>query len=156
MESEIANRPRLGPVDGDDCRGLARATLDATGRPGAGLTVAFVRDRRIRDLNRDFRGKDVATDVLSFQSGDEEPDAAAAGDVDIYLGDVVISTDAALRQATDAGHSFEREVSELIIHGALHLCGYDHETDDGQMNRLELKLRRRLLDPGRRARAAKR
>ncbi len=62
-----------------------------------------------------------------------------------YLGDIVISTDTALRQAEDAGHSLERELDELIIHGALHLCGYDHETDNGEMNRLELRLRRKLL-----------
>jgi probable rRNA maturation factor len=65
-----------------------------------------------------------------------------------YIGDVVISTDAALRQAEEANHSFEREVSELVIHGTLHLCGYDHEADRGEMNRLELKLRRKLLDGG--------
>jgi probable rRNA maturation factor len=62
-----------------------------------------------------------------------------------YIGDIIISTDTALRQAQDAGLSFEREVSELVIHGTLHLCRYDHETDRGEMNRLELKLRRKLL-----------
>lgn len=99
------------------------------------LAVAFVRDREIERLNSEFRGKKSPTDVLSFTAGDR------AG----FLGDVVISTDAVLRQASEAGHSIDREVSELIIHGVLHLCGFDHETDGGLMNRIELKLRRKLL-----------
>jgi probable rRNA maturation factor len=83
--------------------------------------------------------------VLSFPSRDEgsAPDRFADA---LFLGDVVVSADTALRQAREAGHTMEREVSELVIHGILHLCGYDHETDQGQMNRLELKLRRKLLD----------
>jgi len=93
-------------------------------------------------LNNQYRQINRATDVLSFPAGDEMP---GEGD-EQYLGDVVISIDTALRQAESAGHSIEREVEELLIHGVLHLCGYDHETDNGQMNRLELKLRRKLLN----------
>lgn len=88
--------------------------------------------------------------MLSFPAEDEregESDVSFIGDVSEFLGDIVVSTDAALRQANDAGSSIDREVDELVIHGVLHLCGYDHETDRGQMNRLELKLRRKLLDP---------
>ena len=115
----------------------------ALDRADAGLTLAFVRDEVIRSLNRKFRGKDSATDVLSFPSFDERAeDPAAEGG---YLGDVVISTDTAVRQARESGHSFEREVSELLLHGILHLCGYDHESDKGEMNRLELSLRRKLI-----------
>ena len=148
MAIEVVNNQRLAPVDRKAIARLALATLEEIGRAGASLTVAFVRDHRIRELNRDYRGLDRATDVLSFQNGDEQPGEFAfetAG----YIGDVVISTDTALRQAGEADHSFEREVSELVIHGTLHLCGYDHETDRGEMNRLELKLRRKLLDRGR-------
>ncbi|MEW6212161.1 MAG: rRNA maturation RNase YbeY, partial [Acidobacteriota bacterium] len=94
-----------------------------------------VRDRAIRELNREFRHSDRATDVLSFPAREKD-----------YLGDVVISTDTALKQAQEAGFTFEREVSELVLHGLLHLCGYDHETDQGEMNRLELRLRRKLID----------
>ncbi len=119
---------------------LAAATLAALDRPAAELAVAFVRDSPIREMNRSFRGKDRATDVLSFPADAQDETG------NIYLGDVVISTDTALRQALEAGHSFEREVSELLIHGILHLCGYDHVTDGGEMNRLELKLRRKLLE----------
>ena len=123
---------------------LASAALVALDRADAGLTLAFVRDDVIRSLNRRFRGKDSATDVLSFPSFDERAEDTAAEDGN--LGDVVISADMALRQARQTGHSFEREVSELLIHGILHLCGYDHECDEGEMNRLELSLRRKLLD----------
>ncbi|HJQ69785.1 MAG TPA: rRNA maturation RNase YbeY [Blastocatellia bacterium] len=138
MAIEVVNKQRLVTVDRGRMRELATRTLDLIGRADSRLTVAFVRDRRIRELNLRFRGKAHATDVLSFPADDGfEAD---------YLGDVVISADTAARQAEEAGHSLEREVSELVIHGVLHLCGYDHETDRGQMNRLELKLRRKLLD----------
>lgn len=145
MAIEVVNRQRLCPIARDRIARLAQATLDQTDCAGASFAIAFVRDRVMRDLNRTYRGKDYATDVLSFPANDGPPTAEFAEAVG-FLGDVVISTDAALRQAEDANHSFEREVSELVLHGTLHLCGYDHETDNGEMNRLELKLRRRLLD----------
>jgi probable rRNA maturation factor len=134
---EVVNKQRLVTVDRGRVCDLAARTLDSIGRADSSLTVAFVRDPGIRELNLRFRGKPHATDVLSFPAGDNlEAD---------YLGDIVISADTAARQAEEAGHTLEREVSELVIHGVLHLCGYDHETDQGQMNRLELKLRRKLL-----------
>lgn len=133
------NRQRLVRVDRGRVAGIAAAALEAAGAPeGASATIAFVRDRLIQKLNRDYLGKDRPTDVLSFPSGDRGS----------YLGDVVISTDAALRQSKRARHSLRREIDELIIHGILHLCGYDHEADDGQMDRLELRLRERLLGRG--------
>jgi probable rRNA maturation factor len=95
------------------------------------MTVALVPDARVRALNRKFRKKDETTDVLSFRS--DEPG---------YLGDVVISTGVAARQARAAGHSVATEVRVLALHGLLHLLGYDHERDDGQMARLERRLRR--------------
>lgn len=148
MAIEVVNRQRLARIDAPRVASLAGATLEAVGRAEASLTVAFVRDRIIRRLNLRFRENDRATDVLSFPAQDDRADA---GDhffnsgVSEFLGDIVVSTDVAMRQANDAGHAFEREVDELVIHGVLHLCGYDHETDRGQMNRLELKLRRKLL-----------
>lgn len=144
MAIEVVNRQRLVRVDRRGLARLASATLVALDRADAGLTLAFVRDEAIRSLNCTFRGKDSATDVLSFPSFDEraEDPAAEAG----YMGDVVISADSALRQARESGHSFEREVRELLLHGILHLCGYDHESDKGEMNRLELSLRRKLID----------
>jgi probable rRNA maturation factor len=96
------------------------------------VTVAIVSDARIRQLNRDFRGHDVATDVLSFPSG-STPD----------LGDVAIARGVATRQARRAGHPVSTEFRVLALHGLLHLLGYDHERDDGQMARLEQRLRRK-------------
>ena len=147
MAIEVVNKQRLVTVDRSRVCDLAARTLDSIGRADSSLTVAFVRDPRIRELNLRFRGKPHATDVLSFPAGDNF-EADDLGDDylgDDYLGDIVISADTAARQAEEAGHTLEREVSELVIHGVLHLCGYDHETDQGQMNRLELKLRRKFL-----------
>ena len=95
------------------------------------MTVAIVSNARVRALNRKFRRKDKETDVLSFPA--EEPG---------YLGDVVISSGVAARQARAAGHSLATELRVLALHGLLHLLGYDHERDDGQMARLERRLRR--------------
>ena len=142
MATEVVNRQRLAPIDTRRCDVLAEAALKSSGKANARVTIVFVRDRVIRSLNNQYRQINRATDVLSFPAGDEMP---GEGD-EQYLGDVVISIDAALKQAESAGHSIEREVAELLIHGVLHLCGYDHETDSGQMNRLELKLRRELLN----------
>jgi len=146
---EVVNRQRLARIDARRVASLVDATLGAIGRAEANLTVAFVRDRVIRDLNRKFRGNDRVTDVLSFPAEDERGHASEVSifgsGVSAFLGDIVVSTDTALKQADNAGHSFEREVDELVIHGVLHLCGYDHETDRGRMNRLELRLRRKLL-----------
>ena len=156
MAIEVINKQRLVPIDRGQVSALAHAALSAVDRAGFALAVVFVRDRAIRELNLKYRGKDAPTDVLSFPSESaEETDPIGVSILDPvmiqpemidHLGDVVISADTALRQAEEAGHSFEREVSELLIHGILHLCGYDHETDRGEMNRLELKLRRKLLD----------
>ncbi len=104
------------------------------------LGVRFTGDRTMRRLNRHYRGKDQTTDVLSF-GGDAGP-AAGEG----HLGDIVISVPAARRQAALAGHDGGREVRLLLLHGVLHCLGYDHETDGGEMERLERRLRRRWLD----------
>jgi probable rRNA maturation factor len=147
---EVVNRQRLARIDARRVARLADATLSQLGRDGANLTVAFVRDRVIRELNKTFRGRDRATDVLSFPAENEQTDANDlhfVGSELAHTGDILISTDMAVKQANEAGHPLAREVDELVIHGVLHLCGYDHETDRGQMNRLELRLRRNLLDP---------
>ncbi len=104
------------------------------------LTVRLVGEEEMRRLNRDYRDKDRPTDVLSFP-GEETPD----GDP---LGDVVIALPVAARQAVEAGHGLEDELQILILHGCLHCLGYDHETDDGEMEALEARLRRRWLPRG--------
>jgi probable rRNA maturation factor len=95
------------------------------------MSVAVIADTRVRALNRRYRNKNAATDVLSFPA--EEPGE---------LGDVVIALGVARRQAADAGHSLTTEFRVLALHGLLHLLGYDHERDDGQMRRLEQRLLR--------------
>ena len=147
MAIEVVNRQRLCAIDRGQVERVALATLAEIGRTNCSLTIAFVRDRAIRTLNRTYRGKDRATDVLSFPATDAQTELTT-GEMARFLGDIAIATDTARAQADTARHSFTREVSELVIHGALHLCGYDHETDNGEMNRLERRLRRKLLDRG--------
>ena len=102
-----------------------------------GVTVALVSDARMRVLNRAYRGADYATDVLSFGG------SPAQGREPVSLGDIVIATGVARRQAAQAGHAFGTELRLLALHGLLHLLGYDHESDDdaGAMARLERRLR---------------
>jgi probable rRNA maturation factor len=104
----------------------------APARARGHITVALATDRRIQALNRAFRGKDASTDVLSFPA--DEPGV---------LGDVVIATGVARRQAREAGHDLPTELRVLALHGLLHLLGYDHEHDGGRMARLEARLRRK-------------
>ena len=101
--------------------------------------LAIVGDQTVRRLNRTYRGIDRATDVLSFPA--DEPVQAAAPVR--FLGDVVIARGVAARQARAAGHSTAIELRILALHGLLHLLGYDHERDEGEMARLEQRLRRR-------------
>jgi probable rRNA maturation factor len=115
------------------------ALLAAVAPEGAGVAVRFCGDRAMRQLNRDFRGKDSTTDVLSFP-GDGAV-TAAAGEA-AHLGDILISVPTARRQAAAAGHAVEKEIRVLVLHGVLHCLGYDHEVDDGAMERLERRLRR--------------
>jgi probable rRNA maturation factor len=113
--------------------GLARwLQRVAPARAKGTVTVALVPDARIRALNRRYRGKDAATDVLSFPAGESG-----------VLGDVLIAVGVARRQAREAGHSVRTELRVLALHGLLHLLGYDHDRDDGRMARVERTLRRR-------------
>lgn len=137
---EVVNRQRKLRVEVERWRAFAERALKVVPAGGAGATLAFVSDRAMRELNRRWRGKRGTTDVLSFPAGQEEFEK----DEGESLGDVVISVEQAARQAAEHGLEFENEVEQLILHGLLHLCGFDHERDDGEMNALELRLRRRL------------
>jgi probable rRNA maturation factor len=107
------------------------------------VSVAVVSDARVRTLNRAYRGKDVATDVLSFPGDGRAPSGRR------FLGDIVIAAGVAGRQAREAGHTAATELRVLALHGLLHLLGYDHESDDGHMARVEARLRRKGgLDEG--------
>lgn len=100
------------------------------------VSVLLTGDAEVRRLNRQFRHKDKATDVLSFPAAESSGGETA--------GDLAISVETAARQAEEAGHSLAVELQILLLHGILHLAGYDHETDSGQMARRETALRRRF------------
>ncbi len=101
----------------------------------SGFSVVLVNDAAMRDYNREFRGQNRSTDVLSF------PDQEDDGDEEPYLGDILICVEAAARQEKD---SLLQELQVLSLHGLLHLLGYDHDADQGEMETLERKLRRKF------------
>lgn len=105
--------------------------------PSCSFGARLDTDRAVAEANERWRGVSGATDVLSF-AGDSSGGSR-------HLGDVWIAVPTARRQAERAGHSLERELRILLLHGALHCLGYDHETDGGSMNRLEKNLRRKWI-----------
>jgi probable rRNA maturation factor len=121
-------------------RALARFLSEAQAavRLRGDVTVLLTTDAEIRRLNRRFRGKNKATDVLSF------PAEADFGGPEKIAGDLAISVDTARRQAAEQGHALATEIKVLMLHGLLHLAGYDHEADGGKMERRERVLRTRL------------
>ena len=131
---EVVNRQRSRKLQAALWVGRVTEMLDVIGKPDSSVTVAFVSDKKIRELNRQFRSVDKATDVLSFPSDSDDSE----------MGDIAISVETAARQAKQNGLTLNGEIAQLILHGLLHLSGYDHETDNGEMNRLELRLRRKL------------
>ncbi|MFH1175784.1 MAG: rRNA maturation RNase YbeY [Acidobacteriota bacterium] len=127
---------------GRNAEALRRVASDALRRLGVDsgeLGVLICGDATIRSLNRRFRRKNKATDVLSFPAGFAQPDGPP------YLGDIAISLDTAVAQAAAAGHAVLRELELLLLHGVLHVCGLDHEADNGEMSREEARLRLELL-----------
>jgi probable rRNA maturation factor len=137
------------------------------------FNICFVDDRAIRRMNAAYRGQDRATDVLSFPWGEHTRSSLAAAragrghhaarrpaktrrparaEFEGFLGDVVISVETARRNARGEGHSTLKEIRWLILHGVLHLLGYDHESDSGEMTALELALREQLGMAGGRGR----
>jgi probable rRNA maturation factor len=110
------------------------------------LAIALASDAEVRALNRRYRGQDRPTDVLSFPwDAGPSPSRASGREAVPPLGDVVVATGVARRQAADAGHSYATELKVLALHGLLHLLGYDHHSpnDNGRMRRLESRLRRK-------------
>jgi len=130
MQSSASGAPRPARV-----RRVLSGAAGALGGERREVSVYFCGDRRMAGLNRRWRRHNGPTDVLAFPAG--ETDAR-------FLGDIVISVPYATRQARRRGESPSREMDRLLLHGYLHLLGYDHETDDGEMEALEAKLRRRL------------
>jgi probable rRNA maturation factor len=150
----LLNRQRSRRVAPARLRGVLGGAAAALGVTGE-LALVLAGDRAVRGLNARYRGKDRPTDVLSFPgpcgphaaraARRHGPRCAACARGDGELGDIVISVPAAGRNARRLGRSLPRELDVLALHGFLHVLGYDHETDDGTMDRLERRLRRRLL-----------
>jgi probable rRNA maturation factor len=139
-EGEQGLRVRLSDERGRPVRatGLAAWLRKVAPRRALGtVSIALVSDGRMRALNRTYRRKDYATDVLSFPASGRRPGSAS------FLGDIAIAKGVAARQARERRHSLPTELKVLALHGLLHLIGYDHETDRGEMRRLEQRLRRK-------------
>jgi probable rRNA maturation factor len=126
----------------------ARALLAASGRPAATLSLSFVGDAAMRRLNREHRGKDATTDVLSFPLYEPfaSPRRPTAGDPELMLGDIIISLDVAERQAAAYDATLEDEIERLLVHGIAHLLGHDHEkpAERARMLRTEKRLARAI------------
>jgi probable rRNA maturation factor len=115
------NDVRRSGVDGRALVATAKRLLSAAGEEDSALSLTLVGDKSIRELNRDYRGKDAPTDVLSFPM-----ERSPAPEAERLLGDVVISVETAARQAAEYDATLQREIYRLLIHGLLHLLGYDH------------------------------
>lgn len=137
---DLVNLQRKVPIDLKTLRAfIADLTEKVPEAQNKTFSVALIPDKRMRELNKLFRGKDSTTDVLSFP---HKPDQF--GDHQDFLGDIVISAQQAQLQAAANGLSLDLELKQLILHGLLHLAGHDHETDNGEMNARELGLREDL------------
>ncbi len=145
----ILNRQRRIPLAVGPLTSFCEQVRRELGFPEESVTVCFVSDQTIARMNRQFRGKEGPTDVLSFpahrlrsrwarlpRKGKIRP-----GD---YVGDIVISPETARRYARRRSHGLASELRVLILHGMIHLAGFDHENDRGEMMQLERRLRRRL------------
>ena len=137
---EVVNRQRKLPLNRERWQAFVEKAWRVLPADAEGVTVAFVSDRAMRELNRLWRHKRGTTDVLSFPAEQDEFEKMEGS----RLGDVVISVEQAARQAKENGLTLDQEIAQLILHGLVHLCGYDHATDNGEMNRLELRLRKKL------------
>lgn len=138
--AEIINNQRKIKINRQFYKDFAETLLKQISETeNKNVTVAFISDKKMRELNRRFRGNDRTTDVLSFPFEADEFQTEENN-----LGEIVISAEQAERQAKENNLNLEIEMKQLILHGVLHLCGYDHETDSGEMNARELELRDKL------------
>jgi probable rRNA maturation factor len=162
LKRSAAPAPRAHPPSNriPSARALARFLREAQTvvKLRGQVTVLLTTDKAIRRLNRRFRGKNKATDVLSFPAAKPSQVSKArpfgklragsgAPSRIVIAGDLAISVDTARKQAAGLGHTLAVEIKVLMLHGLLHLAGYDHETDGGQMARREEKLRAKLRLP---------
>ncbi len=136
-KNKVLVRKEKGKLRVKWVRDIVSKLLDIQGLEGTEISIYLTDDETIRLLNRDFRGKDRATDVLSFIYNEQ---------VVRYklLGEIVISIDTAKRQAKELGHSLEEEIKRLLVHGFVHLLGYDHELGEEEEKHF-MELEKRLI-----------
>ena len=152
-EIQLQNPNRYREVAARRLRPWIEGAVEQLAPQATSLAVRFLSDRAMRVLNRDFRGKDKSTDVLSFPGELEGIPGEPVGDLhplpggELHLGDIAIAVPTARRQARERGHDVARELKVLLLHGLLHCLGYDHETDDGTMERTEHDWREQLIGP---------
>lgn len=138
MKIVMGNRQRRHPVEVKRLRKLAATTLSVLGFTDSELSVTIIGDRSMRRMNREYRGKDSPTNVLSFAMGEGE----FPGLNPQLLGDVVISADTAFREAEEEGISLTERLGFLLLHGILHVTGYDHErSGEAEAKKMERKQR---------------
>jgi probable rRNA maturation factor len=118
---------------------LNRAGVVPASAAGSELTAVFLNNRQIQWYNARYRGKNYPTDVLSFPVNEVTAEGCH------YLGDLLVSVEKAVAQAREKNHPPERELQLLLLHGMIHLLGFDHEADSGEMDRLERRLRRQVI-----------
>jgi probable rRNA maturation factor len=141
---QVRSRQRCVKINNDSVVLFCAAMLQSLGLQGRALSVAFISSRMMKTLNTRYRNKNCATDVLSFSYDEEIIEGA------LFLGEIIIAAEVAANQAMHYGVCPEVEIRKLLLHGTLHLMGYDHETDAGQMNRMQHRLIRRrffMKDP---------
>jgi len=147
----IINRQDQFQLDLPALRAYERRVKSVLKLGSRDFNICFVTDDDISRMNSVYRGKAAPTDVLSFPwegEGESDPEESAMGEFHNFMGDIVISVATAERNARAESHAVLEELRLLILHGVLHLLGYDHETDHGEMNSLELSLRERLNPTG--------
>ena len=140
MPIHIQSQVRRTTFDQARLGQLARAILADVGETSAELGILFVSDQRMRSLNRQYRGKDRTTDVLAFAMRESFVPHASRLTPDM-LGDVVIAVPTAVRQAKQGQRSLDEELTALLVHGILHLCGYDHERSEKEARRMHRRER---------------
>jgi rRNA maturation RNase YbeY len=143
----VKSQVRLMQVNRPLVESLASTILSTMGESSSELSLTFVGDRRMRRLNRRYRRKDRTTDVLAFAMRDATASLSSRR-IPGPLGDIVIAVPTAERQARRENRSFEEEVAVLLVHGILHLCGYDHERSESEARRMHRRERMVLRQIG--------
>jgi probable rRNA maturation factor len=133
----VLNRQRQFRIDRKAVALFCARVLRSLDLPHRTLSVVFVRAQEMCWINEQYRGKNYATDVLSFSYDGVRMEGMP------FIGEILIAPEVAAQQAVRYGITTEKEIRKLLVHGILHLLGYDHETDKGQMNRIQAKLVRR-------------